>query len=487
MKNVYILMIIQALLTLLLFFSEGYVKYTTIGLFLLMDLILFASLLKKRWDVVELLIFTAIFCSGVFMLFYVFMMSTLTIVFGVAVMLLFLVIAMIDYISKPINQTRSYSNKFEKLQMPEAPAYYYNVEYDSTDSSNSSNLKTDFNTVNINTVNTTNTLNTFKTRPEPVMHVRSEAKPSEVKNKLTAKAVAYELEREAMQLKNAEKMMQDLKIYDAEKELLKETKAMQDAQKQIDIANTAAKKEQAAKQLKKEAAEILRVQKQINDINKINALEKEVKSLNKAQKQINTVNKITGSNKITALENEVKSLNKAQKQINNIQKTKDDAKKITALEKEVKSLNKAQKQINGINTGISRINALEKEAKSLKKADKQVREMQFLNQQEKIVKQAKEIAKAQKEIDAMNKDTKKSMTTIPKQAAKPTKIKEIVRVKTVKAKDESFYFATEDGNKFHEPGCLAIKKVPKNKLVLYTNKKDAMKKGLQPCSICIPK
>jgi len=110
-----------------------------------------------------------------------------------------------------------------------------------------------------------------------------------------------------------------------------------------------------------------------------------------------------------------------------------------------------------------------------------------LNQQEKIVKQAKEIAKAQKEIDAMNKDTKKSMTTIPKQAAKPTKIKEIVRVKTVKAKDESFYFATEDGNKFHEPGCLAIKKVPKNKLVLYTNKKDAMKKGLQPCSICIPK
>jgi len=73
----------------------------------------------------------------------------------------------------------------------------------------------------------------------------------------------------------------------------------------------------------------------------------------------------------------------------------------------------------------------------------------------------------------MNKDTKKSMV---KQASKPTKVKEIVRVKTIKAKEESFYFATEDGNKFHEPGCLAIKKVPKNRLVLYTSRKDAMKK-----------
>lgn len=363
------LMIIQALLTLLLFFSEGYVKYTTIGLFLLMDLILFASLLTKKWSVEELLTFAAIICSGIFMLFYIFMKSTLTIVFGVALMLLFLVIAMIDYISKPLSQ--AYSNKFDKLQMPEAPIYYYDVEHGA---------------------------GRVKTGPEPVMHIKPGTKPSEVKSKLTARAVAYELEKEAMQLKNVERLMKNLQIYNAEKEILKESKTLQDAQKKMNIVDAAIKKAQAAKQLKKEASEIMKVQKQINDINKIKALEKE--------------------------------------------------------------------------------------AKTLKGAEKQVREIQFLNQQEKIVKQAKAIAKAQKDIDHMNKDTKKSMA---KQASKPAKVKEIVRVKTVRAKDESFYFATEGGNKFHEPGCLAIKKVPKNKLILYTNKKDAMKKGLQPCSVCIPK
>jgi hypothetical protein len=369
MKNVYILMIIQALLTLLLFFSEGYVKYTTMGLFLLIDLILFASLLTKKWSVEELLIFAAICCSGVFMLFYVFMKSVLTTAFGVALMLLFLVIAMIDYISKPLGQ--AYSNKFDRLQMPEAPIYYYDTEHGE---------------------------GRVRKGPEPVMHVKSGTKPSEVKSKLTARAVAYELEREATQLKNAEKLMKDLQVYNAEKELLKETKTLKDAQKQIDIANAVAKRAQVAKELKKEASEIMKVQKHINDIKKIKALEKE--------------------------------------------------------------------------------------AKTLKSAEKQVKEIQFLNQQEKIVKQAKAIAKAQKEIDHMNKDTKKSMA---KQASKPAKVKEVTRVKTVRAKEESFYFATEDGNKFHEPGCLAIKKVPKNKLILYTNKKDAMKKGLQPCSICIPK
>ncbi len=357
-------MIVQALLTLLLFFSEGYVKYTTIALFVVMDLILFTSLLTKRWFVEEVLTFAAIFCSGVFMLFYVYMKSTLTTVFGVALMLLFLVIAMVDYLSKPTGEK---SIKLDRIQIPDAPAYYYDIDYDS------------------------------RIRPEPVMHVKS-GKASQVKNKLAAKAVAYELEKEAMQMKGAEKAIQNLQVYNAEKELLRETKLLQTVQKQMDIVNAANKKAQAAKQLKKEATEIMKVQKQINDIKKLKELEKE--------------------------------------------------------------------------------------AKSLKKAETQVKEIQFLNKQEKIVKQAKQIAKAQKEIDTMNKDTKKSMI---KQASKPAKVKQIVRVKTVKAKEESFYFATEDGNKFHEPGCLAIKKVPKNRLILYTSRKDAMKKGLQPCSVCIPK
>jgi hypothetical protein len=390
MKNTYILMIIQALLTLLLFFSEGYVKYTTIVLFGIIDLILFFDLFTRRWSFEELLTLAAILCSGVFMLFYVFMKSSITTIFGVALMLLFLVIAMLDLISKPMTNKDRVNH--EKLRLPRAPEQIYDNEYDMDyePQPSKSQQSTQFQQPS-----------DFQRRPEPVMHITPEKKSSEIKGKLAAKAVAYELEREAQQLKNAEKMVTDLKVYDTEKELIRETKILEDAQRQLSAMKAASRKAQAEMELKKEAAEIMKVQKQIDEIQKIKELEKE--------------------------------------------------------------------------------------AKSLKKAEKQVKEVQFLNQQEKIVKQAKDIAKAQKEIDVMNKNTKKSIAT---QVSKQPILKDAVKIKaikTVKTDDESFYFATENGNKFHEPGCLSIKKVPKNKLTLYTSKKDAMKKGLQPCSVCIPK
>jgi hypothetical protein len=357
MRNTYILMIVQALLTLLLFFSEGYVKYTTIGLFLLFDLVLFIGLFRNKWSYEELLTLAAILCSGIFLFFYLFAKTTVTYVFGAALVMLFIVIAILNTLSRP---TVHYSEK-DRIQRPEAPAYFYGMEYQPYYEPQAK-------------------------KPEPVMHITPE-KRSPVNNKLAAKAVAYELEREAHQLKAAEKLMKDMEIYNAEKELLKESRDLENAQKQIDAARNADKVAKAAKELKKEAKEMMKVQKQISDIT-------------------------------------------------NLQK-------------------------------------LEKETSAMKKAEKQIKEIQFLNQQEKIVRQAKDIAKAQKDIDALKNK-------------KPVK-SEIVRVKTIKAKDESFYFSTETGNKFHEPGCIAIKKVPKNKLTLFTNKKEALKKGLQPCSVCIPK
>jgi len=368
-------MIVQALLTLLLFFSEGYVRYTTIALFLLIDLILFIGLLVKRWSSEELLMFAALFCSGVFILFYIFMKSAMTTVFGVALMFLFLVLAMLDLISKSLSPKDS--RKFEKLQKPEEPTYYYDVEYDPRVISRSD-------------------LSEQVRKPEPVMHINRSAPVT--RGKLTAKAVAYELEREAQQLKDAQQMIKEMDIYNSERELIRESKELENAQKQIDALKNA-------------------------------------------------------SNKV-----------------------KDAKKATTELKREAKEMMKVQKQIDD----IKNIQELKKEAKAIKKADKQVKEIQFLNQQEKIVKQAKQIAKAQKQIDEMHKSAKKSLSEKPK-------VKEIVKVKTVNAKEESFYFATENGNKFHEPGCLAIKKVPKNKLTLFTSRKEAMKKGLQPCNVCIPK
>ncbi|MGV8140956.1 MAG: hypothetical protein ACP5NW_00790 [Candidatus Woesearchaeota archaeon] len=360
MRNTYILLIIQAMLTLLLFFSEGYVKYITIGFFILFNLILFIDLLTKKWSYVEVLTFAAIFCSGLFLMFYMYMKSSITMIFGISVMLLFLVVAMLSI------QSRVDGKKEFDLKMPESPEQHYDADY----YPHYATVQPDFQ----------------PKKPEPVMHVQHE-EVSPVKSKLAAKAVAYELEKEANELKNAEKLIKEMKIYNAEKELLKESKDLEAAQKQIDALKNTQKAAKAAKELKKEAREIMKVQKQINDINKIQQLEKE--------------------------------------------------------------------------------------AQSLKKAEKQIKEIKFLDQQEKIVKQAKAIAKAQKDIDTLK--------------SKKVSVPAATKAKVVKIKDESFYFSTETGNKFHEPGCIAIKKVPKNKLTLFTSKKEALKKGLQPCSVCIPK
>jgi methylphosphotriester-DNA--protein-cysteine methyltransferase len=361
MRNTYILMIVQALLTLLLFFSEGYIQYATIGLILVFDLILFISLFKRQWSYQELFTLAAIMCSGIFVLFYVYSRTTLTTVLGILIVMFFIVLAILGMISGASDVPY---RKNERIQRPEAPEYYYDVAYHPYG-------------------------DTRTKKPEPVMHVSQDTQ-SPVKNKLAAKAVAYELEREAQQLKDAEKLIREMEIYNAERELLKEKTLLENAQKKTDIVNAAVKDAQkannAAKELKKEAKEIMKVQKQISE--------------------------------------------------------------------------------------ISKLQQIEAEAKRMKKAETQIKELQFLNQQEKIVNQAKAIAKAQKDIDALKKKPSKQAT---------------VKVKTVKAKDESFYFSTETGNKFHEPGCIAIKKVPKNKLTLFTNKKEALKKGLQPCSVCIPK
>ena len=459
MKNTYILMIVQALLALLLFFSVGTVKYVTIALFIFIDLILFVDLLMRKWSFEELLTFAAIFCSGIFMLFYIYMQSSITTVFGVALMLLFLVTAMLDVVSKPMASPIASKNtsRFEKLNLPQAPVQYdnidteYDLDYEPQPIRSSQSIQS-------------SQPSQFQKSPEPVMHIRQEKKSLDIKGKLAAQSVAYELEREASQLKNAEKMIADLKlydtetkIYDAEKELVRESKLLENAQKQVDAMNRAARTAQAEAQLKKEAAELLKAQKKMNVLNT---------TARKTQAE-------------AQLKKEAAELLKAQKQMNSLTIAAKKSNAEAQLRKEADEIKKAQKQIDD----IKKIKELEKETKALKKAEKQVKEVQFLNQQERIVNQARGIAKAQKKIDEMNKSTKKSLDT---QVSKASKTKDVV-VKTKKTNDESFYFATENGNKFHEPGCLSIKKVPKNKLTLYTSKKDAMKKGLQPCNVCIPK
>lgn len=69
-----------------------------------------------------------------------------------------------------------------------------------------------------------------------------------------------------------------------------------------------------------------------------------------------------------------------------------------------------------------------------------------------------------------------------KEVVKKTKPKKRV-VKSMKAN----YLASKTGNKFHDPGCNALKNVSRENLVSYPTKNKAISKGLQPCGMCIPR
>ena len=48
--NLYILFIIQALLTILLFFAKDYLRYAIIALFFIIDIIIILALMQRSWD-----------------------------------------------------------------------------------------------------------------------------------------------------------------------------------------------------------------------------------------------------------------------------------------------------------------------------------------------------------------------------------------------------------------------------------------------------
>ena len=74
-----------------------------------------------------------------------------------------------------------------------------------------------------------------------------------------------------------------------------------------------------------------------------------------------------------------------------------------------------------------------------------------------------------------------------KPSVKIVKIKEAKKPTFVRKSVRKTYVASKEGKKFHDPGCVSLKKVPSNKLILYASKKKAMAKDLKPCGTCIPR
>ena len=57
---------------------------------------------------------------------------------------------------------------------------------------------------------------------------------------------------------------------------------------------------------------------------------------------------------------------------------------------------------------------------------------------------------------------------------------------TVPGAREVIYVGAKNGNTVHTPYCMNARRIPKNKRVAYSTKKDAVKAGLIPCRMCRP-
>jgi len=285
-NNLYVLLIIQALISILILFSESTLKYATIAVYIVFDLIVLGSLLKRKWKSFELFTFATLFASGMYL---VLLNGSMMTVIAIGVMLLFLISALLSFDYKKIP---------ESLPMPAKP------------------------------------LETYEIGEKQVVKDKS----------LEKNAMMYELEREASELKRAEKYLQKKDIVSKENELIKEAEALEKASKKLS---------------------------QIGQKQKLMDVEEQAKALVGADQRIKEV-------KTKQAQNELKKQAK---------RLKDADKKI----REVQFLNKKQNIV--------------KQAKRLKDAEKKIREVQLLNKRQDVIKQASELAKAQIKIDRIAKKT----------------------------------------------------------------------------------
>ena len=448
-NNLYIILIIQALLSILLFISESYVMCGTIIIFCLMDLVILVSLMRRKWSYPELFTFSTFFASLMFLMFYIFLQGTLTTILGIVAMLLFLVAALLMYgentevpkqlveLAKPVKpktiQTYDITEfekeldelgKDAKLQ-PRAPAA--TVLESAIDRSRSKETK---------------------------------EKEAREKARAQARAIAYELEREAAELKRAESYVHRKESENQQQELVREATELENAEKLLGTEHLRLSEQELEKEtLDLENAEKTMLSRQRQS--QLMEFVREAADMERVQKLI--ASKKLQSQKME-LEKEAAELAKADKYIE-AQKLRSKEQKLI---KQAQDIENADKIVRAKNRQLKK-KELGREVKKLSQAQNQINQLQFLNKQEKIIAQAKQLAKVQKQMDDISK----------KQKDKPV-------AKKVNITEKSMFVATETGNRFHEPGCMALKRVPKNKLVLFVSKKDAMKKGYQPCDVCKP-
>jgi hypothetical protein len=364
------ILIVQALLILLLFVSASYVKYATLALFCLFDVVVLFSLFNRKWKDAEWFTFTTFFCSLLFLMFYLLVPGILTYLIGLGIMLLFVISALLFYRNNCCASCDS--EEYAEIEKPSYPVYHEDHKQKIYD------------------------LEELEQELDQEIFKDVEKKTGKLKkdyDRRVADALQYELEREALALEKAEKY--------------------------VDKKNISAEQDE----LQKEAFALTRMQDQINELTKAARKAKD----SKKERVLQT----TG---------------------------------FSELQKEAKELQLAEKELEELDT-LNKKYELIKEAGKLRKAEKQIEEVRSLNKQAELITEAQKIAQAQREFDIVASALKKN---------------------TKKITSKSFFVSKEGTKLYHKPNCKMIAKVPKNKLNLFTSKKDASKKKLTACKSCKP-
>jgi hypothetical protein len=165
---------------------------------------------------------------------------------------------------------------------------------------------------------------------------------------------------------------------------------------------------------------------------------------------------------------EVKEEKKEQKE----EKPKVDLKKEPEKEKK----EELKQPSEDVFTKLSSIIKGDKKAEAKKVTQKEKQEKQKVDSSsiKKIVATSKEAA------SGIKKDLKEHSKKLD------SRLNEIEK-KVAGLSDVSIVYATKTGTKFHHPDCITLKDISKSDIIKFNSIKEAQKKKLEPCKVCIPK
>lgn len=272
-----ILLIIESLITILLLFVNNIELYIVSALFLFIGMMIGYSLLFRKLSAKESYVFITLFVSIIYLLLVFYEKNSFLTIMSAGQICLFLISSILVYekspksLPKPIKpekyQETEYKSEYEK------PKY----KYGSVQS-----LKEEKDSIKPGHI----TIETYDLEELEHDIDKLEKEEKRKKDEEYVDAMAYELEREALELKRAEKFINKKNIENTKLELIKEAKALEDASKKANMFEREIKREE----LKREAKEIQEAEKKIRDLdflNKQQELNRQAIELVKAQAEIN--------------------------------------------------------------------------------------------------------------------------------------------------------------------------------------------------------